>query len=306
MVFEDKARSLKRRFDYRYFNFSTRKASELPPIQLDQNSDFIVLTMLCKRDVSQYLIAASSFCDYLRPSRFVVVSDGSLSKDDIHLITSKLKPCEVFLGSNYLDKRLPTYSSWQRILVLSELVQRYYVVQMDADIMTFRKIEEVQEAVTRNKPFMLGTDEGESITSAEAAQSFARSCYEEGERHLQCLCESNLDVLPDFQNLRYVRACAGFSGFPKHSFSKEKLLEISSAFESRLGHDWPVWGSEQVTSNLLLANMNGVEVLPLRYYDSVERYSVALKMVHFIGSVRFQHGIYRKLARAFIQRKLGE
>ncbi|MFN3239349.1 MAG: hypothetical protein ACE37D_20165, partial [Pseudomonadales bacterium] len=200
----------------------------------------------------------------------------------------------------------PTYSSWQRILVISELVQQSYVVQMDADIMTFRKIEEVHEAVTRNKPFMLGTDEGDSITSANAAQSFARSCYDEGERHLQCLCESNLDVFPGFQNLRYVRACAGFSGFPKHSFSKEKLLEISSAFERRLGREWSAWGSEQVTSNLLLANLNGVEVLPLRYYDSVERYSYALKIVHFIGSLRFQHGIYRKLARAYIRRKLGK
>ena len=262
--------------------------------------------MLCKRDISQYLIAASSFCDYLQPSRFVVVSDGSLGRDDILLIKSKLAPCEFLLGNDYLDTRLPTYSSWQRILVLSELVQQNYVVQLDADIMTFSRIEEVQDAVIQNRPFMLGTDEGESIISADAAQRFARSCYEEGERHIQCLCESNLDVFPDFEDLNYVRACAGFSGFPKHSFSKEQLMRISRAFEQRLAHDWPVWGSEQVTSNLLLANMNGVKVLPLRYYDSVERYSDALKMVHFIGSLRFQHGIYRKLARAYIRRKLGK
>jgi|GEM_PF-2694157 len=301
----EKISSLKRRFDYKYFNFTTRNVRKLPLVQLDQDSKFTVLTMLCKRDVYQYLIAASSFCDYFRPSRFVVVSDGSLSKDDILLIKSKLAPCEFLLGNDYIDTRLPTYSSWQRILVLSELVQSSYVIQMDADIMTFSMIDEVHEAVMLNKPFMLGTDEGESIVSADAAQRFARSCYEEGERHLQCLCESNLDVFPDFQTLKYVRACAGFSGFPKHSFKKEQLMKISSAFEQRLGHAWPVWGSEQVTSNLLLANMNGVQVLPLRHYDSVERYNDALKMVHFIGSVRFQHGIYRELASTYIQRKLG-
>lgn len=303
---QSKFRSLRRRFDYKRFNLLTRKVRKLRPVILDKDSDFTVLTMLCKRDISQYLIAANSFCDYLRPSRFVIVNDGSLSAEDVRFIKTKLEPCEVYLGQDHLDEQLPTYSSWQRILVLSELIRQSYVVQMDADIMTFSTIDEVKDAITQAKPFMLGTDEGKTVTSAQAAQAFARECYKHGERHMQCLCESNLDVVSDFQTLRYVRACAGFSGFPKQSFTKKDLLAISSAFESRLGADWPVWGSEQVTSNLLLANMEGVEVLPLRFYDSIERYSKELKMVHFIGSLRFREGIYLRLARDYIQRKLDQ
>ena len=297
-------KGIKRRIDYKYFDYVTRHVKDLPTIAGSSEYGFSLVTMLCHRDVSQYMIAVNSLYDYLMPERFVIINDGSLDSRDASLLRAKVDRCEIYDGASFLDRRLPTYSSWQRIQAIATLLEESYVVQMDADIMVVADIEEVNKAIASNHPFMLGTDEGPEIVSAREAKEFAQQFYDEEERHVQCVCEINLDAFPKFDSMKYIRGCAGFSGFPRHGFSKEDLLEISAIFSARLGEKWPVWGSEQAASNLLLANMKGVQVLPLRFYDSVERYSELLKLVHFIGSCRFDGGVYRDMARKFLSRKI--
>jgi hypothetical protein len=292
---------VRKRLNYRYFNLVARGARNLSPVAGNPAAGVTLVTMLCHRDVLQYLLAVHSLCRYLRPARFVVVNDGSLTEADLALLHARIRPMEVLNGGDFLHPDLPRYSSWQRIQAVASLVADDYVVQMDADILFRGEIPEVCAAVAEQRPFMLGTDEGEQLVSAEAAIAFARQFYDEGERHVQCLCEINLDAFDNYREMRYVRACAGFSGFPRAAFGLQQLLEISATYSERLGADWPVWGSEQATSNILLANLPEVEVLPLSRYDSVERFAESLSMVHFIGSHRFDDGHYVRLARQYLR-----
>jgi hypothetical protein len=66
----------------------------------------------------------------------------------------------------------------------------------------------------------------------------------------------------------------------------------------KLGRRWEEWGTEQVTSNYLLANAEGSFVLPFPGYTSAEP-GLDLdgcKMVHFLGAWRWNGGHYRRFA----------
>jgi hypothetical protein len=65
---------------------------------------------------------------------------------------------------------------------------------------------------------------------------------------------------------------------------------------------WSEWGSEQVTSNFIVANSEKGQVLPFPEYcfhtpgTDIE----SATFVHFIGSYRFHGGHYARLAREVI------
>jgi hypothetical protein len=70
------------------------------------------------------------------------------------------------------------------------------------------------------------------------------------------------------------------------------------------GEKWDDWGSEQVTSNLLIANSQ--DALPLRfpkylsYWAHPEVDYEQSSFIHFIGPSRFSHGFYLKSSRKVI------
>jgi hypothetical protein len=71
-----------------------------------------------------------------------------------------------------------------------------------------------------------------------------------------------------------------------------------------IGQVWHNWGSEQVMSNLIIANSPKVGVLPYPKYSSFapqKPYNQSA-FLHFIGAHRFEKGIYRKLAADVITR----
>jgi len=65
---------------------------------------------------------------------------------------------------------------------------------------------------------------------------------------------------------------------------------------------WREWGSEQVTSNFLVANMPGSLVLPVGRYPfwAPKRDLCETALIHFFGARRFSGGMYRRQARAII------
>ena len=70
-----------------------------------------------------------------------------------------------------------------------------------------------------------------------------------------------------------------------------------------LGEVWNQWGSEQVMSNIVVANAAQAAVLPHPKYCDCSRIKTDVTaFIHFIGSCRFKHGIYQALATAAIQR----
>ena len=63
------------------------------------------------------------------------------------------------------------------------------------------------------------------------------------------------------------------------------------------GDRWREWGSEQVASNLVVANLPGGTLLPHARYCAPHRRRPQTAFLHFIGYVRFTTGLYSELAR---------
>jgi hypothetical protein len=288
------------KFQHKYFDWEVKDILKAPALSpAPAHTNLCVLTMLCKRDFFQYLISIYSFTRYVSPEKIVIVNDGSLEPwhlDHLHKVIPRL---EILEGANYIDDRLPTYTSWRRMLAIESLIDKYYVIQLDADLYAQHDLTEIVDAVRSNTPFILGTPEGQ-IISVDIAKAKAEALYGTNLSHVQQAVEVNLDSLKSAGLQNYVRGCAGFAGYPKGSFNKDKLLSISQCMFSRIGDKWREWGSEQCCANILIANMPEALVLSQDSYASVGRYHPEQKLTHFIGSIRFKDGIYNKLAKSFV------
>ncbi len=70
-----------------------------------------------------------------------------------------------------------------------------------------------------------------------------------------------------------------------------------------LGDKWGQWGSEQVASNFAVANTAGAMVLPYPKYANfdLDMDPQAACFLHFVGTNRFDRGVYAGETRAFIE-----
>ena len=122
---------------------------------------------------------------------------------------------------------------------------------------------------------------------------------------VQAVCERSFDQLPESASLQYVRGNAGFNGFAKGSINREKVEWFSELMRRLAKEQWNEWGSEQLTSNLLIANSEGASPLPFPKYLSYWAhpdvpYERIASFIHFIGPFRFSHGFYLRKARKII------
>jgi hypothetical protein len=296
-------KNIKSKILHRFFDFQVRGALKLPTI--DRKKDIVsglcVLSMLCRRDFFQYLISIYSFTDKLNPEKIVVVNDGSLSERHLQILRRKIPDIEILHGPSYYDERLPTYTSWQRMLALVSKVDNYYVIQLDADIISVGDLSEVKEAIERNYSFILGTQDQFKTPISEAVET-ARN-HPTGEyMHIQHRAELHMHCVERIGLSQYVRGCAGFAGYAKESFTINELVSISACMFETIAEHWREWGSEQVTANILIANQVNSIILPTDYYHSVLNFAERLKLVHFLGSWRFNNMLYNKMAMKYLER----
>jgi len=182
----------------------------------------------------------------------------------------------------------------------------YYAIQVDSDTLTLRKPDEVCSFIEDQRTFTLGGEKyksGMDIVPMEEACRHGKDLQLRGIDHVQVSAEANFDKLSNFKSLKYVRGCAAFVGFAKQSFSREIVEELSRRLAEIVGPDeLNEWGSDQVASNIIVANIPGAAVLPLpKYCDQFPgRDVVASTFVHFIGTNRFIKGDYFALSKSVI------
>ena len=266
------------------------------PIALAPSSDLALLTQLQHKDVLLFLLAAKSFAKQVPPGAIFVLNDGSLRRDDVALLEDHMPGVALLDLAEFRSAHCPTGGTWERLLAIAHLIDQRYVVQLDSDTLTVDGLDEVRDCVRQKRPFVLGTwDRQEIETMPERWQT--ANVQRPGRRsHVQLFAEANFDKLRDFRTLRYVRGCSGFTGFPRRSFSRSFVEAISGEMKAALGDKWNEWGSEQVMSNIVLANIAQCLVLPHpRYADCSKMKSGQTAFIHFIGSCRFKHGTYARL-----------
>ena len=259
----------------------------------------IVLSMVQSRDTLPYLLALFSFTRYLNPARVVVVCDPSMTAADLQTLKTMVPHIELRRAEEFRHPALPVGGCWERLSAVTEYAASNYVIQLDADTVTRSAIDEVRQAVLASSSFVLGERPQQRVTTLEEAQAFATPWQKPG-LHIQGVAEY---VLPRaaLSGSRYVRGCAGFTGFHRTTGLRERLIEFSDQLRQLTGARWTEWGTEQVASNYLVANLDGTTVLPFPDYGTPDQLAADPRFVHFIGSQRFETGHYAEIAGQVIR-----
>ena len=271
------------------------------PITLDASSGVVVLSQLQHKDVLMFMLAAKSFAKHVRPCAVFVLNDGSLSSKDRALLSWHIPGVTVLELPAFRSAACPTGGCWERLLAISSLVRDNYVIQLDSDTLTVGDIDEVRRCVGEQKAFALGTWDRQGFESMRERVETARKVNHGPVPHVQLVAEANFDKLTNFESLRYVRGCAGFAGFARQSFEREFVETISAEMRAAIGDKWAEWGSEQVMSNIVVANIPNAVVLPHpKYADCHKMKPGVTEFIHFIGSCRFDAGNYARLGAEVI------
>jgi hypothetical protein len=289
-----------------WFNFSVRRLPVTPPLVCDAASEVVLVSQLCHRDVFMYLVAVKSFARYIKPLEVVVLDDGSVTAGDTQLLSRHVRNVRIVKTSELKGRGCPVGGCWERLLFVADAVEHNYVIQIDADTITLGDPEEVRQCITERTSFTLGTKLGRHIASmgvaCMAAKQYGLDCPDDV--HVQTVAEMGFDRLPDLAELKYVRGNAGFAGYARGSFQRELLEEFSCNMGRIVGEQkWAEWGSEQVASNVVVANSPRACVLPFSKYSYYypELPVDQCTFIHFIGDHRFKNGTYRALSRAVIR-----
>jgi hypothetical protein len=266
------------------------------PVVLDASTNLALLSQVQHKDVLMFLLALKSFTSQIVPRAVYVVNDGSLSANDRDLLRDHVPALTMFELPAFRSPACPSGGTWERLLAIASLVGDHYVIQLDSDTLTLGPIEDVRECIGNGAAFALGTWDNQKIETMRERSETARKLEPGRSSHVQVIAEANFDQLADFESLRYVRGCSGFSGFAQNSFTREFVENISTQMQTAIGEQWRAWGTEQVMSNIVIANIPNAVVLPHpKYADCQKMRPGATQFIHFIGSCRFDRGTYARL-----------
>ncbi len=296
------------------FGLWVRDIFQSPSLHLDGGQELpAIVSQVCHRDIAMYLLAVKSFARFHQLRAVFALDDGSLTAEDRETLSAHIPGIRFFSITGFRSAECPRGGTWERLLFIAEEVQRGYVIQLDADTLTLKPLDEVRDAVRTGHSFTLGTALGRNIVTVGEAAEAARLAtrHYESRRvkhiHIQLAAEILLDQLPMSDRSFYARGCSGFTGFARQSIGRTDVERFSREMSTRLGRDrWNEWGSEQVTSNFLVANSAPSRVLPLPGYDTFEPYCdlTSSKFIHFLGTHRFRGGVYASKARTVIREHL--
>ncbi|MBV5347574.1 hypothetical protein JZU46_05085 [bacterium] len=274
-----------------HYHHAAKEVLKTTPITLGQ-LPFMLLSMVHQRDVLSYLVAVKSFASYANPSRIVVVCDPSIATADREVLRSHVPHIELVDAVDFVHPDIPRGGCWERLFAISHYVESNYVVQLDADTVTFRPIPEVLTAIQKSEGFVLGEEADQPLLSLETTSHNAKGRLQT-RPHIQTYSEvAMVDVgLPPTS--KYVRGCAGFTGFPQTNAMRVDMLNFSRLMKAHFEEKWSTWGTEQVASNFLVANAPGTTVLPFPKYGTPDAEGDDTAFLHYIGSLRFINRKYQ-------------
>ncbi|MBS3997226.1 MAG: hypothetical protein KGZ67_07790 [Hydrogenophaga sp.] len=292
--------TIKKKYFRKTFDAQCRDILLTAPIELDERSGVAVLSQTYHPDLMMYLVAAKSFAQYIRPALFVIVDDGLLPEDRT-VIRQHLRRVEFVDRRGVPNTVCPAGGTWERLLSVADFCERHDVVQLDSDTVTVAHPTDVAERLRHREAFTLPTQQGNRFVSVGEASETVR---QSDSAHVQVQAEKKLGEIDALRHTCYIRGCSGFAGFPKGSVHRTDVERFSALMEQHLGRDlWSSWGSEQFTSNYLIANTPKKATLPFEHYPywkpGMDVRSAQL--IHFIGDDRFTSGAYAQTARQAIQ-----
>lgn len=257
----------------------------------------ILFSMIGTKVVLPYLVAAKTVRARLQRGRFVILDDGTLTVKDRLILAQHLGDPVVIAIGDVETGDCPRGGTWERLLTILDLREDAFVIQIDSDVVAIGPLDEVTAAITAGQSFTLRGEAGTTIQPLAEIAAWAAMHGDRTREHVQSAIELAMDriEIPGFDALRYVRGCSGFAGFAPSKNGRILAERFSAAAERVLGKArWADWGSEQVTSNFLIANEPGSVLLPYDRYLNFWNTPIGAdaSLVHFIGTFRYHRGAY--------------
>lgn len=284
------------------FTLQARGVLDTPPLSTSGDDGLIIFSMIGTRVIVPYLVAAKSLYSQLGRGRFVILDDGSLTPADRDVLAHHLDNPPVLSIADIDSAPAPRGGCWERLFALLDLRRDAYVIQLDSDTVTLGPVPEIEAAIAAGRDFTL---RGEAGSEWQPIGSFGSSVPVAADAHVQRAIEAVMDkagaAMPAFSH--YVRGCAGFAGFAPGGLGRDTCEQFCAVAASLIGADrWAQWGSEQVMSNLLVANEGEPVLLPYDRYLNywAEPFGQDAAFVHFVGTYRFHAGTYARAARRAI------
>jgi hypothetical protein len=294
----NKINAIKMKLKKNAFNKKCNSILNTDPLKIEKDN-VIIISMLRHTDVIMYLVAIKSFYRYFLKGEIVILNDGSLTVNDLKLLNEHVSPKDIIHIDDIKNNVCPKGGCWERILLISEYIKDYYVIQLDADTLTLNDIPEVNRRVINKTSFTLPTKSGPVIETMKESNERIKHWPKQ---HIQVKAEKNFHKLKEYENMKYVRGSAAFAGFASESFTLSKLEIFSQNMHEIIGEEWLKWGTEQVTSNFLVANSSKSKMLPLhKYSDYYPPHNLSYEntnFMHFSGPHRWENGFYIQNAKA--------
>lgn len=284
------------------FNRAARAVLATPPLRAADDG-LVIFSMIGTRVLYPYLVSAKSFHVQLGRGRFAVLDDGTLTAEDKAVLAHHLDSPQIFSIADVDLGGCPKGGCWERLLTLLQLRTSDYVIQLDSDTVTLGPVPEVADAIAAGRNFTL---KGDATSQWQQARVFGRDLAEvPQDAHVQARIEAAMDRidagLP--KPVHYVRGCAGFAGFAAGGLDRKAADMFSREARALLGDaKWAEWGSEQVMSNVIVSNEGEPLLLPYDRYMNYWREPDLgqASLVHFLGTCRYDRGMYLKATRQAI------
>ena len=289
---------------------AARAVLATPPI-VPAEDGLVLFSMIGTRVLLPYLVAVKSLHGRLKRGRIAILDDGTLTAADRRVLAHHCgDPSDAARSADVDTGACPTGGCWERLLTLLDMTANDYVVQLDSDTVTIGDVPEVAAAIAANRSFTLLGDASVEPIGVLTLPAFMAAYHPDGADadpdgagHVQGMIERRWDRFPDAARHRYVRGCAGFSGFARGGFARAAAEGFSRAAAGIVGDaKWREWGSEQVASNFLVANSADPVLLPYARYSNYwfEPPGADARFLHFIGTHRYSGDEYRRRTKAAI------
>ncbi len=266
------------------------------PAIVPRDDGLILFSMIGTAVVLPYLLAIKSLHHQLQSGRVILLDDGTLSASDKALLADQLGRPEIIPIASVDTGVCPKGGTWERLLTIQRLRATHYVIQLDSDTVTLGPVDDVATAIAANRSFTLSGGEAEAPLGFLPLPEFLKAFYPDGpaDGHIQSFFESRIMRLPRAATRRYARGCSGFAGFAKGPDRIDAMIEFSQSAQAFCGPRWSEWGTEQITSNYLIANEDGARLLPYHHYSNYwnEPWGADMRFVHFVGAWRHANDSY--------------
>jgi hypothetical protein len=290
------------------FSRIAKKIRNTAPTHYEYNEDIIIVSQVYHAAVDMTLVALKSFLTHFGEGAVEILDDGSLTEQDYALFRKHI-PHVKFHHINDVDtEKCPKGSCWERLTRIIELTEESYVIQVDTDTLTIGQVQEVYECAKSNQAFTIGSPNYPRPISTKYLANYLATIDTD---HVQTIAEQKLHLVNSLDSTEYIRGCAAFTGFPRGSLNKKLLQDFSVEMETLIGKKrWHEWGSEQFASNVMISICDNPKVLPWPKYQNFgfpkstrtpnEDDFNLTSVFHFIGSNRFDFGIYSYFTKKFI------